>query len=90
MMSSLNLVFAYFSPETFLPMTSILASAVGFLLLFGRNVLQLVRRILRFATARGRRPESIPKPHFRFNEERVEETQPVPSESADHAHGWES
>jgi hypothetical protein len=90
MMGSMNLMFAYFSPETFLPMTSVLASAVGVLLLFGRNVLQLVRRFLRFAMARGRRPERIPKPHFRFNEERVEEAQPVPSESADQPHGWES
>jgi hypothetical protein len=81
MMPSLNLIFAYFSPETFLPMTSVLASAVGVLLLFGRNVLQLVRRFLRFATARRRRPERIPRPHFRFNEERVEEPQPVPTDS---------
>jgi hypothetical protein len=92
MMHSIPLIFAYFSPETFLPMTSILASAVGVLLLFGRNLLQVVRRLLRIATVSRRRPEIIPRPHFRFTEESVEEAQSLPPDPIDPApapHGAE-
>jgi hypothetical protein len=62
-------VFAYFSPETVLPLTSILASAVGVLLLFGRSALRLVRGLFRIATRRGRRVQVVPRPHFEFTSE---------------------
>ncbi len=57
-------VLAYFSPETFLPLTSVIASAVGVFLLFGNTVLRLARRTLRTVTMRGRRAGTIPRPHF--------------------------
>lgn len=72
-MLSLDLVvFAYFSPETLLPLTSVIASAVGVFLLFGSNVLRLARRALRTVTMRGRRAARIPMPHFRPREASVE------------------
>jgi hypothetical protein len=71
MMTSLPFVFAYFSPETVLPLTSVLASAVGVLLLFGRGSLRLVRRLLRIAIPRGRRASVVPMPHFIFSKESV-------------------
>jgi hypothetical protein len=65
-------VFAYFSPETFLPLTSVIASAVGVFLLFGSTVLRLARRALRTVTLRGRRAGRIPTPHFRPRETSIE------------------
>jgi hypothetical protein len=45
-----TLIFAYFGPETFLPLTSIVAAVVGVVMMFGRNtirfVLYLVGRIV--------------------------------------------
>lgn len=39
--------FAYIGPETMLPLTSVLAGAVGVVMMFGRNVLRGVGRIFR-------------------------------------------
>ncbi len=36
-MNHLPMVFAYLGPETMLPMTSVVAGIVGFLMMFGRN-----------------------------------------------------
>lgn len=47
-------LFAYFGPETILPMTSILAAIGGFLLMFGKNVLGIPARIFRLIV--GKRP----------------------------------
>jgi hypothetical protein len=77
-MTLLPLVFAYFSPETVLPLTSILASAVGVLLLFGRASLRLVRRLIRIATLRGRRVSVLPRPHFALSRESAA-TDPTPA-----------
>ncbi len=41
------MLFAYVGPETMLPLASILAGAVGVLLMFGRNVMMLGRKIVR-------------------------------------------
>jgi hypothetical protein len=65
-------VFAYFSPETFLPLTSVIASAVGVFLLFGSNVLRVVRRAFRGLSLRGRRAGTIPRPHFQPREQAIE------------------
>ena len=37
-------VVAYFSPETLLPVTSIVATAVGLVMMFGRTTLRLIAR----------------------------------------------
>lgn len=42
-----TLLFAYLGPETLLPMTSVVAAAVGFAAMFGRNVFVLASRIFR-------------------------------------------
>lgn len=42
-----TLLFAYIGPETLLPMTSVLAAAVGFAAMFGRNVFVLGSKIIR-------------------------------------------
>ena len=58
-----GMIFAYFGPETVLPMTSIVAAAVGVIMMFGRNsfrfALMFVRRAFRFLAKgfRGRRPD---------------------------------
>jgi hypothetical protein len=70
-MTLLTPVFAYFSPETVLPLTSVLASAVGVVLLFGRTALRLVKGLFRIAALRGRRAQAIPRPHFEFTSESV-------------------
>lgn len=72
MLSHDLIVFAYFSPETFLPLTSVIASAVGVFLLFGSTVLRLIRRALRTLTMRGRRTETILRPHVRPRDVSVE------------------
>ena len=41
------MLFAYVGPETMLPLASILAGVVGVLLMFGRNVMMLGRKIVR-------------------------------------------
>ncbi len=41
------MLFAYVGPETMLPLASILAGAVGVLLMFGRNVMMCGRKMVR-------------------------------------------
>ncbi len=41
------MLFAYVGPETMLPVASIVAGAVGVLLMFGRNVMMIGRRMVR-------------------------------------------
>ena len=55
---------AYLGPETMLPMTSVLAGVVGFFMMFGRKVLDLILGLFRKKSvpvapktrARGHRP----------------------------------
>jgi hypothetical protein len=46
-MSAPNLLFAYFGPETVLPMTSVVATVLGFAMMFGRHTLRLIVRCCR-------------------------------------------
>jgi hypothetical protein len=41
------MIFAYFGPETMMPVASVFAAAVGVVLMFGRNVLDLGRSQVR-------------------------------------------
>jgi hypothetical protein len=41
------MLFAYFGPETMMPLASIFAAAVGVVLMFGQNVMNVGRGILR-------------------------------------------
>lgn len=47
------MLFAYFGPETFLPVTSAIAGVVGVLLMFGRSSVRLVLDGLRRLVGRG-------------------------------------
>lgn len=63
-MMNTGLLFAYFSPETLLPMTSVIASAAGVFLLFGRGALRVTRRLFRATLRRVVRERAVPSPHF--------------------------
>jgi hypothetical protein len=72
-MTMLPPVFAYFGPETMLPFTSILATVVGILMIFGKHSLRLITRSFfglglvlgkRRKRDRSTRPLSVPLPHF--------------------------
>lgn len=59
-----NMMFAYLAPETILPVTSVVATAVGVVLMFGRNAFRIVVRWLRLATIRRARTQALRGPHF--------------------------
>jgi hypothetical protein len=66
--------FAYFSPETLLPVGSILATVAGVAMMLGRGSLRfLFRTVRRFA-----RPSAwiagVSRPHFRLGEEGERQT----------------
>lgn len=54
------MIFAYFGPETMMPVASIFAAAIGVVLMFGRNVMSIgrgmMRRVWRRPTEVWRRP----------------------------------
>ena len=65
-MNQLPMLFAYLGPETMLPMTSIVAGAIGFLMMFGRNVWSMAKRVVRWATSRrSAGSNAVPAPHVR-------------------------
>jgi hypothetical protein len=41
------MLFAYFGPETMMPVASIIAAAAGVVMMFGRNILQFGRGVVR-------------------------------------------
>ena len=47
-MNAPDLIFAYFGPETVLPMTSIVATVVGLVMMFGKNTFRLLFRWRKF------------------------------------------
>ncbi len=65
-MFNIDPIFAYFSPETLLPVGSILATVAGLAMMLGRGSLRfLLRSLKRFA-----RPSTwiagVSRPHFRL------------------------
>jgi hypothetical protein len=63
-MHQLHMVFAYFGPETVLPVTSILATIAAVVLMFGKSMLRLIAGWVRRATFRGRHGQAATGPHF--------------------------
>jgi hypothetical protein len=59
-----GILFAYFGPESMLPLTSVVATAVGVFLMFGRNSIRLVRRAIRNRLTETRGTSPLPRPHF--------------------------
>jgi hypothetical protein len=69
-----SILFAYFGPETILPVTSVLATVLGCFLMFGRMSIRLVMRLLFSRGSRSRDRGSLSKPHFRSAERVHSET----------------
>lgn len=64
MFSSLPVLFGYFSPETYLPATSLIASVIGFVLMFGRNGLRLLKlKIMGLFAKRASQTSQLKGPH---------------------------
>lgn len=56
-------LFAYFGPETLMPLTSIIAAAAGVFLMFGRNTLRVITGLFSSIGRIFRREPQIPAPH---------------------------
>jgi hypothetical protein len=63
-----ELIVGYFSPEVFLPATSIVATIAGIFMMVGRGSCRSAIRFLRRASGRLRGVPSINRPHFRVPE----------------------
>ncbi len=63
-MPNLSVLFAYFGPETVMPMTSILATIVAVVMMFGRTVYRFAIGWVRAAWYRMRGRNTTPAPHF--------------------------
>jgi hypothetical protein len=63
------LIFAYFGPETMLPLTSIVATIAGFAMLLGRGSLRYVLYLFRRIRTRRRRDHHvIARPHIKLGD----------------------
>jgi hypothetical protein len=60
------LLFAYFSPETVLPLSSMLATVAGCALMVKRSSLRFVARGLRAPFLRARAAREAGSPHFKL------------------------
>jgi hypothetical protein len=74
-MNIIDPLFAYFSPETLLPVGSIIATAAGVAMMLGRGSLRFLLRAFR----RYARPSAwiagASRPHFRLGEESERQTE---------------
>ncbi|SIO64905.1 hypothetical protein SAMN05444166_7476 [Singulisphaera sp. GP187] len=66
-MVSTVVLLAYFGPETVLPMTSVIATAVGLFMMFGRNTLRFLFRWRRVDLTAPKTAEAVRGPHFSPN-----------------------
>lgn len=60
--------FAYFSPETLLPATSIVATIAGILMMLGRGSLRYVMRPSKRGQRKARRIAATSKPHLHLHD----------------------
>ncbi len=72
-MSTPIILLAYFSPETVLPLASILATIVGGAMFCTRGSVRFVVRCIRGAIRRPRRAAQVHAPHFDSGRARVAE-----------------
>lgn len=74
-----SLLFAYFGPETLMPVTSILATVAGVFLMFGRAGFRLVsgRGLFRL---RSTHQTAVPAPHVALRRRPVQRQESVASE----------
>ncbi len=68
-MQSAMFVLAYFSPETMLPATSILATAIGIFMMFGKGIFRIVVGSCRQILARPGSKGALKGPHFSMQTE---------------------
>jgi len=59
-----SFVFAYFGPETVLPVTSVIATVLGVVMMFGKSTLRFVLRWRRSEQPRSEIHAIGQKPHF--------------------------
>ena len=69
-----DFIFAYFSPETLLPASSIVATIAGILLMVGRGSLRYVMHTIRFASRAPYRIASTSEPHLHLHDKAYNET----------------
>jgi hypothetical protein len=69
-----ELIFAYFSPETLLPATSIVATITGILMMLGRGSLSYVMRSTKRGQRTAGRIAATSKPHLRLHDKTYTET----------------
>ena len=67
-MRTSDLILAYFSPETLLPATSIVATIAGIVMMLGRGTLRLMVRSSRRRLTRAGRIAATSKPHLQVND----------------------
>ncbi len=70
-MCATNVMLAYFSPETMLPLSSLIATVVGFALLVKRNSVRFVVHCCREAVRTLRSRSTPSSPHFRLRSRRT-------------------
>ena len=67
-MCNINLIFAYFSPETPLPVGSIVATVLGVAMMLGRGSVRILIRCIRRVVRRSTGTAGLSRPHFRLQE----------------------
>jgi hypothetical protein len=63
------ILFGYFSPETFLPAASIVATVLGVVLMVGRGSWRFLVLCFKRGIRRGERATRASQPHFRLQSE---------------------
>jgi hypothetical protein len=63
------LLIAYFSPETLLPVTSIVATIAGIAMMFGRSSIRFVIRWFQRGVHRAGWIAGVSRPHFRLRKQ---------------------
>lgn len=56
------MIFAYFGPETVLPLTSTLAAVAGVALMFGRQTFRVLATVVTGVSGRSSRGKAAPRP----------------------------
>ncbi len=87
-MNHSNLIFAYFSPETLLPVGSIIATVLGVMMMLGRGSVRFLIRSAKRVLPTSAWIAGVSRPHFRVRE--LAERETVQAESSDQAQAIET
>jgi hypothetical protein len=69
-----DVTFAYFSPETLLPATSIVATVAGILMMLGRGSLRYLMRFFKGGHRTASQVAATSKPHLHLHEKAYNQT----------------